>query len=126
MRNLLFIVMLLGTWICASAQDPVIPLTQAFDGRFINDPDVTLFEIKQENNYFYRIEVKKNSKIIEQIRKWADETEKLPASTITTRINGGNYNKVISLDGSNITIGIKYPRDNSKISVFLQSIKPIL
>ena len=106
------------------AQKPVIPLMQAFDGRYYKEEGVSITEITQPSNYYYAIDVEGNKKIINQLVTWFKATEEI-AENVTRRISNGNYNVVLNI-GSDpiINIGAKYPDDLSEIRIFLQSCEP--
>lgn len=119
------------TWITGIAKPPVIPLMQAFDGRYNDSKGISISIIEQPDNYFYSIYVKNNSSIISQLIEWVKETEKLADSKVNDIYNG-NYSILLNITGnknkdkdSAISVGVDYPADKSKIDIFLQSSKPI-
>lgn len=126
MKKVILLFTLLTAFISAFAQNPAIPLAQAFDGRYNNSKGVKIYESRQENNYYYSIKVNDNPEIIDQLLKWTKETESL-ANSVSTSINSGDYNIILTITGEQvINIGIRYPSDHSTISIFLQSNHPFL
>lgn len=127
MKRFTFLIVMGFTWLCCMAQNPSLPLFQAFDGRYNNEEGVKITEIIQpsSNNYYYSIAVKDNSQIINQLIDWFEETEKY-ANSINKTINSGKYNIILFIPESDINIGIEYPADKNKVSIYMQSNKPFL
>lgn len=104
-----------------SAQNPDIPLLQAFDGRYNNEHGVKITEVTQPSNYYYGIDVKDNPSVIAQLKEWFDQTSK-KAVNVNKNISEGKIMIVLNFIGDKpINVGAHYPQDLSAIKIFLQS-----
>ena len=106
------------------ANSPQLPLLQAFDGRYNQNKDVSLYEIKQPGNFYYSIEVKDNPEITAQLNLWIKETEKNASSIYHSSENGKDVD-IIFIEEGDISIGIRRWNANSSISIFIHSSDPI-
>ena len=125
MKKLVILLFILVSGFSSFAKGPTVPLCQAFDGRYNNSDGVKIFESRQKNNYYYSIDVSDNQEIINQLKAWAEETEKL-ADSVSTSISNGKYNTVLIIPDSEINIGIIYSDDKDRIKIFLQSPHPFM
>ena len=125
MKKLVILLFILVSGFSSFAKGPTVPLCQAFDGRYNNSDGVKIFESRQKNNYYYSIDVSDNQEIINQLKAWAEETEKL-ANSVSTSISNGKYNTVLIIPDSEINIGIIYSDDKDRIKIFLQSPHPFM
>lgn len=125
MKRLIFLIGLSLSWLYSLADTPALPLLKAFDGRFNNEKGVTIREISQPQNYYYSIDVEENPEVVKDIIEWSEETQKF-ANSLSKSINNGNYSIILFIREGNISVGIKYPGEKTKIKVFLQSSQPFL
>ena len=125
MQRFIFLFAVLLSFLSGFAKTPAVPLCQAFDGRYNNVEGVKIYEVRQENNYYYSIDVKNNPEIVEQLQSWAKESEQ-SANSVSTSISNGRYNVILYIPDLQLNVGINYPSDNSSIKVFLQSSSPFM
>lgn len=127
MKKLVLIVIFAMQTFLLFAQNPSLPLFQAFDGRYNNEQGVTISEISQSNNYYYSIKVRDNQEIVDQLLYWAKDSEKFSHS-ISRSISNGKYNIVFQVpyEDTEINVGLRYPDDKKKIDIFMQADRPFL
>lgn len=127
MKKIIFIASFLIQTLLIAAQQPVLTIYQAFDGRFNNEEGVTISEIIQPGNYYYSIRAQDNQQIIDQLLEWAESGESL-SNSITKNIKNGKYSIVyqVPMEEAEINVGIRYPYDKSKVHIFLQSYKQFM
>lgn len=127
MKSLLTFLLLSIGFISASAKEPVIALSQAFDGRYNDKEGVSISISRSPGNYYYSIKTGENMEVSRQLKEWVAQDIKKATSTVEN-IHDGKRSLIISIQLDNtVNIGVKYFKDDeAPASVWLQSAEPLL
>lgn len=130
MKKLLFLFVALVFSLQAMAKEPLLPLCQAFDGRYNNSKGVEIYEVQQDNNYYYALKVLGNNEISKQIVEWAQQTS-AKAHTVSTSIKNGEKTVILIISSVvepdvDVNVGITTNGANNDVKIWMQSIVPFM
>lgn len=125
MKRIFLLFTLVLFFIPSWADEPMLSVVQAFDGRYRNEKGVSISLSRIPGNYYYYIYVNGNSGISKQLQKWVEQDEK-KAETVMESTTDEIRTLLMVVEPGDVSIGVSYTKGNTfPISLWMHSSQPI-